>query len=251
MLIDWFTVGAQIVNFIILIYLLKRFLYKPILRAMDEREQKIATRLQQAEATRKKADADAAALARERRELENKKEKLQAEAREEIEAWRDQAMEKAKAEVEKARNAWQDTLDRDKEDFIRRVKTTLSRQVFKAAAKVVRDLADEQLEAKMVARFNRLLPKALEAEKKKQIMGDHLRVVTGFALKEDQQKELRRAVAESCPAAKIEFRVEREAGYTIRLSGNNRRIEWGLRQYMEEMEEHIFSVMHLDRERNR
>ena len=38
MLIDWFTVGAQLVNFLILVWLLKRFLYKPILHAIDERE---------------------------------------------------------------------------------------------------------------------------------------------------------------------------------------------------------------------
>ena len=37
MLIDWFTVGAQALNFIILVWLLKRFLYKPILDAIDAR----------------------------------------------------------------------------------------------------------------------------------------------------------------------------------------------------------------------
>jgi F-type H+-transporting ATPase subunit b len=31
MLIDWFTVGAQALNFLILVWLMKRFLYKPIL----------------------------------------------------------------------------------------------------------------------------------------------------------------------------------------------------------------------------
>ncbi|NLX99005.1 MAG: hypothetical protein GXY83_22905 [Rhodopirellula sp.] len=32
--IDWFTVAAQVVNFLILVWLLKRFLYKPILHAI-------------------------------------------------------------------------------------------------------------------------------------------------------------------------------------------------------------------------
>ena len=45
MLVNWFTVFAQIVNFIILIYLLKRFLYGPIIRAMEEREKKMVTAL--------------------------------------------------------------------------------------------------------------------------------------------------------------------------------------------------------------
>ncbi len=33
--IDWFTVGAQALNFLILVWLMKRFLYKPILNAID------------------------------------------------------------------------------------------------------------------------------------------------------------------------------------------------------------------------
>ena len=56
--IDWFTVVAQAVNFLILVWLLKRFLYKPILHAIDEREKGIATQL--AEAVAKKAEAQTA-----------------------------------------------------------------------------------------------------------------------------------------------------------------------------------------------
>src|ERR1039458_5722970 len=55
MLIDWFTVGAQAINFIILVWLLKRFLYKPILDAVDAREKRVATELADADA--KKAEA--------------------------------------------------------------------------------------------------------------------------------------------------------------------------------------------------
>jgi F-type H+-transporting ATPase subunit b len=54
MLIDWFTVGAQALNFLILVWLLKRFLYKPILHAIDEREKRIAAELADADAKRPK-----------------------------------------------------------------------------------------------------------------------------------------------------------------------------------------------------
>ena len=45
MLIDWFTVGAQALNFLVLVWLLKRFLYQPILDAIDAREKRIAKEL--------------------------------------------------------------------------------------------------------------------------------------------------------------------------------------------------------------
>src|ERR1700733_783694 len=55
MLIDWFTICAQSLNFLILVWLMKRFLYKPILQAIDAREKRIATEL--ADAETKKAEA--------------------------------------------------------------------------------------------------------------------------------------------------------------------------------------------------
>lgn len=246
MLIDWFTVGAQIVNFLILIYLLKRFLYKPILRAMAEREQKIAGRLQEAEEKKKKAEAEADSLAEERRELENNKKKMQAEAREEIEKWRDEALEKARQEVEKTRTSWQEGLEREKDDFIRKMKTTMSRQVFRVAAKALQDLADEKLEASLVERFNRILAGAVgEKDEDKADMGDRLQVQSGFELSDRQQEEIRSAAAGIFPEAEVIFKVEPEMGYGVLVMGNNRKFEWSLTRYMEEMEENILTIMHL------
>ena len=56
--INWFTVIAQIVNFLILVWLLKRFLYKPVLKAIDDREQKVAAKLKDAEIKNAEAEKD-------------------------------------------------------------------------------------------------------------------------------------------------------------------------------------------------
>ena len=69
MLIDWFTVGAQALNFLILVWLMKRFLYKPILDAIDAREKRIAGEL--ADAAAKKAEAR-----KERDEFQHKNEEF-------------------------------------------------------------------------------------------------------------------------------------------------------------------------------
>ncbi len=53
MLINWFVVAAQIINFLILVALLKRFLYGPIVAAMTAREDKIAGRLKEAQQKRR------------------------------------------------------------------------------------------------------------------------------------------------------------------------------------------------------
>ena len=58
MLIDWFTVGAQVLNFLILVWLLKHFLYKPILNAIDAREKRIASELADADAKKSEAQKE-------------------------------------------------------------------------------------------------------------------------------------------------------------------------------------------------
>ena len=50
MSIDWVTVLAQIANFLVLLWLLKRFLYRPILNGIDAREAAIAQRISDADA---------------------------------------------------------------------------------------------------------------------------------------------------------------------------------------------------------
>src|SRR5665647_2533116 len=67
MLIDWFTVGAQALNFLILVWLMKHFLYKPILHAIDQREKLIASELAAAAATQSDAQ-------KEREEFQHKNE---------------------------------------------------------------------------------------------------------------------------------------------------------------------------------
>jgi F-type H+-transporting ATPase subunit b len=74
-IIDWFTTVAQIVNFLILVFLLRRFLYGPITRAMAQREAKIAARLEEADAMRQEAAHEAETFRRKNQELEDEQQK--------------------------------------------------------------------------------------------------------------------------------------------------------------------------------
>jgi F-type H+-transporting ATPase subunit b len=72
--VDIWKLGFQIVNFLLLLYLLNRFLFKRVLRLLDERQTKISQGLEDAEAAardRELARAEReAALAEARREAE-------------------------------------------------------------------------------------------------------------------------------------------------------------------------------------
>jgi F-type H+-transporting ATPase subunit b len=113
MLIDWFTVGAQIVNFLILVWLLKHFLYKPILNAIDAREKRIAAEL--ADADTKKAEAE-----KERTDFEDKnkafdqqRSALLGKAADEAKAERERLIDQAKKDAESLRVTQADALRGD------------------------------------------------------------------------------------------------------------------------------------------
>ncbi|MGB5444499.1 MAG: F0F1 ATP synthase subunit B, partial [Psychromonas sp.] len=76
MSIDWFTVLAQIINFLVLVWLLKRFLYQPILDALDARERRIAKTLSDAADTEKQAQQERDLFLHKNQQIEKQSEKL-------------------------------------------------------------------------------------------------------------------------------------------------------------------------------
>ena len=69
MSIDWVTVIAQIANFLVLVWLLKRFLYRPILDGIDAREAEITRRMAEAGEAEKKAQAAEATYLQQQKQL--------------------------------------------------------------------------------------------------------------------------------------------------------------------------------------
>ena len=73
MTIDWLTVGAQIVNFLVLVCLLKRFLYGPIVAAWPGARSAIAERLRERPGSKDEAEAEARRLQETAAELERQR----------------------------------------------------------------------------------------------------------------------------------------------------------------------------------
>ena len=115
--IDWFVLFCQIFNFLLLVYLLKRFLYGRIIKAMDDREAKIAARFAEAEELKVKAN-EAAELYEKRNQLLNEtKEHMLNEATMAADAKRKELMEKVREEVDQVKARWQDMLIREQDAF--------------------------------------------------------------------------------------------------------------------------------------
>jgi F-type H+-transporting ATPase subunit b len=118
MSIDWITVSAQIVNFLILVWLLKRLLYQPVLNAMARREERIVNSQNEADERASSAEDQRREFFEKTQQLEKQRDELLAQAREAAQSEHRELLETARGEVAESRTAWLQQLQNEKGDFL-------------------------------------------------------------------------------------------------------------------------------------
>jgi F-type H+-transporting ATPase subunit b len=157
MLIDWFTVAAQVINFLALVWLLKRFLYKPVLNAIDEREKRIATQLQEAEAKKAAALKEEADFMHKNEEFEQHRVGLLADATHAAKAEQEKLLASARKDAEGLRAKSQKASQDEAANLNITVGALVQKEVFAVARKALLDLAGVNLEERMAEVFLRRL----------------------------------------------------------------------------------------------
>lgn len=238
MTVDWFTLGAQAVNFLILVLLLKRFLYRPILAAMDARERRIADRIvaaeereRLAEATRADYEARVARLAAEREELLRATEA-------EVESARNALLQRAREEVETSRSAWQQALSAEQADYTVALKRHLAEGVCHTTREVLDALAGEALEQRIIATFIAHL-QALDDTERERLRASlpahghvDVAVTSAFEIDEPEREALRKAVhATLGRRVGVRFELREDLVCGVDLSTGAAAIEWSVDDY--------------------
>jgi F-type H+-transporting ATPase subunit b len=245
---DWFTVIAQIINFLILVALLKRFLYGPIVRAMDRREAEIYAR--QDAAARKIAEAE---QQRERyetmlRELAEAREAMRAVAREEADVLRRELLEKAREEVDRNRSQWLESFRGEQESFLRSLRRHVCEEACTVARTVVTEMADASLEERMAACLERRV-REMGTEKREELSG-HFRasgreilVRSAFELSSEARNALVRTVNSLTDAASLCFEVVPALICGVEIVAGGRSLAWNLEEHLEGLEERLVEAM--------
>ncbi len=261
-MIDWFTTLAQIVNFLILVGLLRYFLYGRVLAVMQQRQTEIARRWAEAERARQEAQEALVAAEEERRGVEQQRAELLERIRREVEAYRQQMLKDVRRQVDQQRQQWLDALAADRQAFLRGLQKTVVDQVTAIAGRALRDLADAELEKQMVAHFLTLvdsLPAATQQAIVQMVIETEgeLVVETTLDLNADARDEivarLTRLVrsdagAVASPEAstrglQVRFVVNPELICGLALRTPSFRIGWSLRDYMEDIHRELHSAL--------
>ena len=153
MQIDWLTVAAQIVNFLVLVWLLQRFLYRPITDAMARREERIESRLSEAKDARAKVEAEAVRLRQKQEKLEASREEVLRVARKEANELRKEMENDLREEMEARRKTWEDHLEDERDDFAARLRQSAGHQVIDIVGRVLKNYAGSDLAGQVAGTF--------------------------------------------------------------------------------------------------
>lgn len=247
--INWFTVIAQIINFLILVWLLKRFLYKPILKAIDEREERIKSQLNDADAKKAEAKKEQDEFIQKNEEFDQQKEQRTNEMLSEAKAAKSKLFDEARKEAEALRAK----LEAASKEMVENVKSEIvlntQKEVFDISRKTLLDLASVSLEEQATAVFIGRLKELNEEEKKKFkeafASGKPLILVQGaFALPEKKQTEISNIVNEVLGAeAQYQFETSPKLISGIELVANGYKLAWSISEYLNSLERNVFKTI--------
>jgi F-type H+-transporting ATPase subunit b len=249
MLIDWFTVGAQVVNFLILVWLLKHFLYRPILDAIDARENKIAKALADADAKEVDAQKDRDEFRRKNEAFEQQRAALMNKATEEAKVERQRLLDEARKDADTLSAKRQDTLRNDAHNLNQAISRRTQQAVFAIARKALADLAATSLEERLADVFARRLREMDDQSKiglaeALKTASEPALVRSAFDLPAAQRTAIQKILNETFSAdIPVRFESAPELISGIELTTNGRKVAWSISDYLALLEKGVAEVL--------
>ncbi len=249
MQIDWFTLIAQIVNFLILLVLLKKVLFDRIVKAMDERQEKISSQIEHAENKEKEAQETLESYESKKENLEQERHEILSKAKKEAQEQKEKWAHEARQHVDEQRQQWEKALQQQRDEFIQKLKRQSGAQVYEVARKVLTDMADFSLEQQIVNVFLQKL-QALDEDEKEDIRdalsenGEPITILTSFELEENFREYLKKTIHDEFQdSAQVNFDLESDMICGVDLRVADQKITWSIDDYLQSLEQMFDDLM--------
>lgn len=237
MLLDWFTIAAQIINFFILVWLLKKFLYGPITRAMHNRQQRLKENWDQAHARRERAEEREREAEKRKREIEDERREILDRAREKAQAIRDEAEKAAKDWTRNQRQEMHQRIERQKRELLGRLQTRFARQVARVSQKALADLSGDDLYERLAQTFLDRVQSRSE-EVRAALSSTEITVEAGFEPDDELRELISKRLRELLGAETVRFRIV-DTPMSLNLATRDKRFGWSLEEYLQGLTEQV------------
>jgi F-type H+-transporting ATPase subunit b len=249
MLIDWFTVGAQVVNFLILVWLLKRFLYGPILAAIDAREQRIAKELAHAASEKAEAENERAEFRHKNVEFNEQRAALLTRASDEATAERQRLLDEAGKAADALSARRKETLAHEAKSLHQALRRRTQDEVFAIARQTLTDLASASLERRISEVFMQRV-RGLEGEAKAKLAealhpsSEPAMVRSALDLPADLRAAIQKTLNETFSAdIPLQFETAPHLVGGIELTRHGQRVAWSIGDYLTSLDKGISHLL--------
>ena len=144
------SLAIYLVNFLLVLLLLYLFAYKPILRLMDQRAERIRESLEAADTARQEAASSQEAIQEQITEARREGQRIMDQAREASERFRTDEMDKARQEAEAFVERAKQDIARERDTALQEVRASFGDLAITAAERVIRSSLDRQAPAGLI-----------------------------------------------------------------------------------------------------
>ena len=234
MSIDWVTVAAQIGNFLVLVWLLKRFLYKPILNGIEAREAEIAARMGEAEIAQKKAAAAEAGFLEQKQILLADNAANAERIREQAEQEKETLLAATREKLERDKQDWLAHLEAEREAFTRALHLASAETLYQLVRRALRDLADEDLEEHIALNVMRKLQPLAQELASAADRAEQAIATTHAPLSEATQETMRAALERLAPGLPLNFTTDARQAPGLILRIGSIQVAWTVDSYTDD-----------------
>jgi F-type H+-transporting ATPase subunit b len=230
MSVDPFTFAAQVANFAILVWILSKVLYGPILRAIEAREEAFAERRGELETFERACLALREELESEVEEFRTNIDANYEKASEEVNLKRDEELRKVRLEIERSEQKWLDSLAEKRQAFLKEIRHKTSRAGLQVAQRILRDVAS--LESIQEAALEVFLGRIGDLE----LTGPTL-VRSSTALSEDEKRRVQRGLDD------VVFEVDPDLILGLEVVNNGTRYGFSAQAHLDAFESDLNAVL--------
>lgn len=244
--IDLTTLIAQIINLLILIWLLKRFLYKPVLNMLKERQALIDSEIDRARLATQNALAEEAKYQEKVVAFDRERDKMYAHMQSQVDALREKLTEEAKKDVVRLRQSWQNELEQEKQAFDISIQNSIVKNFKLFATDALNDMAGVELNTLVLEKFKKRIQKINSVQRNQFIQSalSAKQIVVSTDTKLDAQtkeslKDFLFTTFGLDENIKISFKVDANLICGIQVQSDEQVISWNLQNYLEAFENNM------------
>jgi F-type H+-transporting ATPase subunit b len=222
--LNWSTFILEIINFLVLVWILKHFLYKPVLDVIARRRAGIEKTLEDAEAHHEEAEKLRQQYEGRLSEWEQERQQARTKLTEEIEAERTDRLAKLQTELEQQQEKARVAEARRQSDVKRKIEETALEQGAQFATRLLRQVAGPDTETRLIEllldELKRLSDEHINALRNSiEKTPDSIIVTTAYPLSDQQRQSLEQALTRIInPDIPLQFQQNKDLLAGVRIT---------------------------------